>query len=195
MNQLAVRGSTSAIAEASGMSLAEAFVTIDLMVMIDVSGSMNTSDASHGSKRVTRKELANLHLARLQQKHNGKIGVIAFADRAEYLPGGNIEGVHLGSGTNMLEGLLLAKTAADAGINLAMISDGEPNYDIAEKTINLAKKLTVPIHCIYVGREGGLGLEYLHTLAQAAGHGGTAKKSSATGGFGQELNDVILLLK
>lgn len=188
-----VKGSTTQVAQAQGMSLAQAFVSVDVMVVIDLSGSMDMQDAPSGGGIISRRSAAREQLEKLQYDHAGRIGLIAFADRAEYLPGGNIDGVDVGGGTDMLEGLRMAMPASNAGIPLVVISDGEPNWGLEEDCLALAGLMQSPLHCIYVGPEGGRGFAFLQRLARAAGDYGKARTSTTIGEFLQEIESTLLL--
>jgi len=192
MTNKIVKGSTTQVAHAEGMSLAQAFVTVDLMVVIDLSGSMHTRDAPSGGGIISRRSAAREQLEKLQYDHAGRIGVIGFADQAEYLPSGNVDDVNVGGGTNMMSGLQMAVAASDAGIPLVVISDGEPNWGQEDDCIALARLLQSPLHCIYVGPEGGLGFAFLRQLAAAAGNQGTAKTSTEIGQFLDDVERMLL---
>jgi len=190
MNNLTiVTGSTADLAQKANISLAEAFMEVEVMVVLDVSYSMKADDAP-GNK--TREQYAQEQLTTLQQRYAGKVGLIAFADRAAYLPGGYVENVGLGSSTAISAGLQEAMGSSQALIPIFLITDGEPNYDDEEKTIKLAQELPGPLHCIYVGPEGGEGYFFLQRLGKAAG-AESVKKATEIGSFLNELQDVLLL--
>jgi Mg-chelatase subunit ChlD len=194
MNNIIVTGSTTDLAQQEEISLAQAFVNVDIMIVIDLSGSMDMNDAKdiHGN-RATRRRAAETQLQKLQRDHAGKVGVIGFADHAQYLPNGSIEGIDVGGTTDMLKGLQLAETANRAGIPTVLISDGEPNYDVEHECVQLAHSLVSPLHCIYVGPENGSGLQYLQQLATSAVSGSTAQKTSDVGNFLNQVEETLLL--
>jgi len=188
-NQIVVAGSTAALAEKADISLAEAFMEVEVMVVIDVSASMSYYDAPGGK---SREAYAQEQLMTLQQRYAGKIGLIAFAERAAYLPGGYIVNDGLGGSTNISEGLLQAMVASEAMIPVFLITDGEPNYGDEERTIQVAQMMPGPLHCIYVGPEGGEGYAFLQRLGKVT-NARTVKKASEIGNFLNELQDVLLL--
>ena len=86
MNNLAtVPGSINAIAQQSGKSIAETFVSADVIVIVDTSGSMGQHDSTGGQ---TRYDVACKELANLQASLPGKIAVLAFSDDVQFCPSG-----------------------------------------------------------------------------------------------------------
>lgn len=170
-----VPGSLQAIATANNSSIAEAFVSADTIVIVDVSGSMEQRDVlarrasweagittTYGASRYDQ---ACVELAQLQQTLPGKIAVIAFSDDARFCPAG--VPVFQGCGTDLAAALRFVHVADDCGIRFIVISDGFPND--ADEALREARRFKSRIDTIYVGPEGGAGAAFLRRLAEASG--------------------------
>lgn len=163
MNTAIVPGSLSAIARQENKSIAETFVNVDLVVIVDTSGSMFTHDSRGGKSRY---KTACEELAALQASHPGKIAVLSFANSAIFCPSG--VPTYLSGGTNMAGALQFAKIADVPGMQFILISDGEPNDE--QETLAVAKTYRNKISTIYVGPEDQpAGREFLRRLAAATG--------------------------
>lgn len=185
MTNAIVSGSLAAIAQRDGMSLAASFLSCDVLVLIDQSGSMSARDAHGGQSRF---DAADAELTRLQRENAGKVAVISFSNRVEFCPGGmpNREG----GSTNMAAALDFAHVA-DGVCQIVLISDGEPDEE--GKTLAAARRFTSPIHTIYIGpADGGAwgGREFLERLARATG--GRAFKSTAPGLLADGVEQLLL---
>jgi len=183
MSNAIIPGSLSHIAKRKNQSLAESFLSADVIVLLDDSGSMSTNDAPNG---MSRREAAKRELVRLQKQHPGKIALICFADEVVFCPHGDT--VPCGGGTDMAKALGFVKVADDCGIKIILISDGAPNDE--QETLQVAATFTSRIDCIFVGREGGSGQEFLDRLMKLTG--GKRYKADAPGMLGV---GVELLLK
>lgn len=164
MNQTAiVSGSLASLARQNNTSIAESFLNADVIVIVDVSGSMNQSDARNGQRRY---DVACQELARLQRELPGKIAVVAFSDHAEFAPGGVPP--YSGAGTNLAGALQFVKVA-DGLVKFVVISDGIP--DDEERALATARQFQSKIHTIYVGPEDdfGGGRRFLEKLAATSG--------------------------
>jgi len=168
-NAIIVTGSVSAIAKRDNIGLAEAFMGVDCVVLVDTSGSMCATDARGGRSRY---EVACDELAALQAQMPGKIAVISFSDTAVFCPGGVPE--FLQQTTNLKGALVFAQPYDVAGMRFVVISDGSP--DDEQGAINVAATFTGRIDTIYVGPEGGAGAEFLRRLAAA--HAGQSVKAA-----------------
>ncbi len=164
-------GSLRAIATRDGMSLAESFLSVDALLVCDMSGSMSDRDAPGG---VTRYEAAERELRQLQAQLPGKVAVVAFSSTTEFCPGG--VPTRLGGGTDMAAALRFV-LPADGTAQIILISDGEP--DSESETLAVARQFTGDIDTIYIGPERGPGREFLSRLARATG--GNAVQSAAPG--------------
>lgn len=156
-----VTGSLTAISQQANQSLAESFLSVDVLLIVDMSGSMTANDA----RGRTRHEVATEELNRLQSEMPGKIGVISFSNNVQFCPSGSP--VPEFGGTDMAKALRFVKLADGLGIRLILISDGEP--DDPGKTLNVAKTFKSKIDTIYIGPELGRGREFLQRLAALTG--------------------------
>lgn len=160
-----IPGSLSAIAQSSGVSIAESFINADTIILIDVSGSMSIADAEMEGKPIARYARACAELARLQRTMAGKIAVIAFSDSATFCPGG--VPTHPAGTTALAEALRFARIADDGEMRYVVVSDGEP--DSEREALAEAKRYTSKISTVFVGPPGGTGEEFLQRLARASG--------------------------
>jgi len=163
MQTAMVVGSIAQIAMQERKSIAETFVSCDAIVIVDVSGSMSSPDSRSGRRRY---DVALEELARLQRDLPGKIGVIAFSDYAQFVPGGVPP--FLAGGTDLTGALKFAKVADVPGMRFVVISDGEP--DDARSALEIARTYRNRIDTIHVGPESDLrAREFLRELATASG--------------------------
>lgn len=163
MTTAIVPGSIQAIATQAGKSLAQSFINVNLVVIVDTSGSMAAQDSRGGKSRY---DAACGELAAIQAQRPGKIAVIAFSDDAVFCPSG--VPIYLGGGTDMAKALQFAKIADTPGMQFILISDGEP--DDENKTMAAAKTFKNRISTIYAGPEANpIGREFLQRLAAATG--------------------------
>jgi Mg-chelatase subunit ChlD len=177
-----VPGSLSAVANRDNLSLAESFLSVDVLLVVDMSGSMLSDDAPGG---IARHEAATAELRRLQASMPGKIGVIAFSSHTEFCPSGIPTPMF--SGTDLAGALRFIKPADGLGIRIIIISDGQP--DDAGGALAVARQFKSRIDTIYIGPEYGGGQEFLRKLAAASG--GKFVKSDEIGMLAQP---VTLLL-
>lgn len=184
-NTAIIPGSLSAIAQQSSKPLAETFLNVDLLILVDMSGSMESHDAPGGKSRY---QAAEEELARIQGMQPGKIGVIAFSSYPVFCPGGIP--TRLGGSTDMAEALKFVKAADDCGIRFILISDGQP--DSGPETLQVAKRFKTKIDTVYIGPEADLmgGRKFLEQLAAATG--GKSIKSDAPGMLGKPVERLLL---
>lgn len=161
-NQALVPGSLSSIAKERNRSLAESFLSVDVLLIVDVSSSMLSPDAPGNRKRY---DVAVEELKRLQADMPGKIGVVAFSDSVQFCPRGHPTG-SFGS-TDMARALQFVQPADGTGVRFILISDGEP--DSGDDTLRVAKTFKTHIDTVYIGPEGRRGREFLKRLAAATG--------------------------
>jgi hypothetical protein len=157
-----VYGSLQDIAQREKKPIAETFLSVDALVMVDTSGSMMMNDCQNNRSRY---DLACEQLIRLQGDLPGKIGVISWDSGARFCPGG-VPTSPCG-GTDMAGVLRFVKPADNTSIKLILISDGEP--DDEDKALKLAGQFKSKIDTIYCGPESGYGREFLRKLAMATG--------------------------
>jgi len=163
MTTAIIPGSLSAIAKQENKSIAETFVNADLIVIVDTSGSMASSDSRGGKSRY---DVACEELAYLQSNHPGKIAILAFSSDVQFCRSGIP--AYFGGGTDMAKALQFAKIADVPGMQFVLISDGEP--DSPEQTLQIAATYKNKISTIYVGPEGyPHGRDFLNRLAAATG--------------------------
>lgn len=153
-----VPGSVSALAQQNGVSLAESFLNVDNVILVDVSSSMDMHDAPGGRSRY---EAALAELAALQAALPGKIAVIAFSSSTVFVPGGAPP--LLGGGTHLAEALRFAQLADAPDMRFVVISDGEP--DSTDAALAVAAEYQGRIDTVYVGPEVGYGRDFLRRLA------------------------------
>jgi Mg-chelatase subunit ChlD len=158
-----VPGSLSALAQQTGKSLAESFLSCEIVILVDTSGSMDSRD-SRGNR--SRYEVACEELSQLQRAMPGAIGIVAFSDRVEFCPAGIP--TYFGGGTDLAGGLRFIKIADLPGMRFVVISDGEPQ-DEAE-ALRVARTFKSRIDVIFCGPEDRpAGRDFLQRLAAASG--------------------------
>lgn len=163
MTNAIVPGSLQAISTLNNRSLAETFVSCDVLILVDTSGSMNSRDSRGGKSRY---DVACEELARLQADMPGKIGVLSFSDTTVFCPGG--QPIYLGSSTNLRGALEFTKVADVTGIRFVVISDGQP--DDGAGALRVAAQYKGRIDTVYVGPENeNSGRDFLAQLAKANG--------------------------
>jgi Mg-chelatase subunit ChlD len=158
-----VKGSLGQIAAQTGQSIAQTFLSCDVIVICDTSASMDAKDSTAGRSRYDQ---ACWELAELQGSHPGKIGVISFSDSAVFCPSGTP--LNLGGSTDLAGALKYAKIADQPGaMQFIIISDGQP--DSPEDALRVAANYHNKIDTIFVGPENGHGRDFLKRLAAASG--------------------------
>lgn len=164
MNNGLVKGSIGAIAKQTDQSIAQTFLSCDVVVLVDTSGSMDNHDSVGGVSRYTQ---ACNELASLQASMPGKIGVIAFSHNVMFCPNG--VPYDFGGSTDLKGALKFAKVADVPGaMRFIVISDGQP--DDPEGALKVAKTYQNKIDVIYCGPESyPVGREFLERLAKASG--------------------------
>lgn len=169
MSNALVPGSLQAIAQQSGQSLAESFLSADAIILVDTSGSMDARDVptTTWEQQVMRSryEAACDELRKLQAALPGQVVVVAFSDRPEFAPGGVPR--YIGSGTDLARALAFVHAADGCDMRFIVISDGQPNDQ--EAALREAKKFRSRIDTVFVGPEGDLGAAFLKKLADASG--------------------------
>lgn len=163
-NTQIVPGSLQALAQQSGQSLAESFLSADAIVIVDVSGSMADRDVRSRPGKM-RYEVACEELRKLQVQLPGKVAVVAFSDTATFSPGG--VPTFDCAGTNLAGALQYVYVADDCGITFYVISDGQPNDEAA--ALAQARLFKSTINTVFIGNEGDSGADFLRRLAQASG--------------------------
>lgn len=164
MNNQIIPGSLGAIAHQNNKSIAETFLSCDIIVIVDCSGSMSTTDSRGGKSRA---DVANAELAALQNNLPGKIAVIGFANDTQFCPSGIPTAP--GASTDMEKALKFVKIADPIpDMKFFLISDGQP--DDEQATLRVARTFKNKINTIYVGPEDTpTGRDFLQKLAKATG--------------------------
>lgn len=185
MSNLSILGSQSDLAQKNNMSLAETFLNVDLVALVDISGSMQTNDAGNGKSRW---DVAQDHLTKLQGKYQGKIALIEFASFVEFRPNGKLSPAN--GGTNLTDALKFVKIADDCGIKIIVVSDGKPDNE--QTALTQATRFTSKIDAIYCGDENDHegGRAFLQRLVNATG--GQLITSVTTGAIGDGLETLLL---
>lgn len=152
--QTSVQGSVYDLAFRSGEQVEAIVANAEVVVMIDISSSMNDG---YSPSRFDRAVEA---LTQIQTQYPGKVLVISFNDVARY----ELSGVpaQASGSTNMTSALELAKQFDDTGMRFILISDGEPNDP--NGTRRFAEEFIDPIDTIYIGPDSGRGLEFLRSI-------------------------------
>lgn len=183
MNNLAVvPGSINAIAQQTGKSIAETFVSADCIVIVDTSGSMGAHDSTGGQ---TRYNVACKELANLQGSLPGKIAVLAFSDDVQFCPSG--VPTFLSGRTDLEKALKFAKIADVGQMKFILISDGQPDDERAALTMARAYKNKIDV--IFVGPESdNTSRAFMNKLASVTGG------KSVTADKAKELQSTITFL-
>lgn len=162
MSQALTVGSLQQVANQAGQTVAETFLSVDALLVLDISDSMTTKDCPGLQERYA---VAVRELRRLQETLPGKLGVIQFNHRAEFIPSGTPD---FPSGTTDVAGALeFIKPVDGCGIRIILISDGEP--DNGPLALEVARKFKTKIDTVYIGPEMGSGAEFLRRLSALTG--------------------------
>lgn len=161
MNTQIVQGSLSQIAQQNKTSIAETFLNANVIILVDVSGSMSQNDARGGRSRY---DVACDELKNLQASLPGKLALLSFSDDVKFCPSGIP--FDEGNMTNLAKALKFAKVADVKDMRFIVISDGEP--DDEQAALAVAKTYKNRIDTIFVGSEGGSGQVFLKKLASAS---------------------------
>lgn len=158
-----VPGSLSALAQQNNMSVAESFLSADVVILVDVSGSMAARDSRGGRSRY---DIALEELARLQKSLPGRIAVVSFSNEAKFCPGGVPQ--YDGGGTYLTEALNFVQIA-DGTVRFIVVSDGCPENE--RSALAVARQMTSQIDTVFVGPENDIegGRAFLEKLAHARG--------------------------
>ena len=177
-----IPGSLASQAANTGQSIAQTFVSADVIVLVDTSSSMSQSD---GYEQKSRYERACDELAKVQASLPGKIAVLSFADFTLFCPSG-IPTQPCGM-TDLTGALKFAKIADLDGMQFIVISDGEPNEE--SSALQVASTYRNKIDTIYIGPERGSGQNFLERLAQSSG--GRVKKNFSAVRLGETIKGLL----
>lgn len=164
MSRSIVKGSLGAISKENNQSLAESFLSCDVLLICDMSTSMSDKDAPGG---ISRFEAAERDVIRLQEKYQGRVALVCFSSTVQFCPNGIPLG--FGGGTDLIQALNFIKPADDCDIKLILISDGEPQDK--DESLRLGATFKSKIDVVYVGPENDLygGKEWLRKFANITG--------------------------
>ena len=185
MTRAITAGSLASISKNENMTLAESFLSVDAILVVDMSGSMAANDAPGG---LSRYKAAENELQQLQSSMPGKVAVVAFSSTTQFCPGGIPP--RLGGSTDMAAALRFV-LPADGVAQIVLISDGEPDSESA--TLAVAREFEHKIDTVYIGPESGYyarGRSFLEKLAAATG--GQAMKSAAPGLLKEQVESLLL---
>ena len=180
-----VKGSLQSQANKLQISVAQAFLDAEIIVLLDVSASMLVRD--HDSASDTRYKRACNQLAKLQSENPGKVALVCFDDQQTFEASGIAR--YPGASTDIAGALSFVHKADDCGIRFVLISDGEPNDETS--ALAEARKFKSTIHTIYIGPEGGYGADFLRRLSALTGG---QFSNSGVAGIGQLSQTVQNLL-
>ncbi len=172
MSKSIVKGSISDMADKMGTSLAESLMSAEILVLLDVSYSMDAQDARNGK---SRHSVAHEELINLQETNEGKIALVCFSDTVITCFDGNP--VRANGSTNLTEGLNSIRMVDGTDIKIIVISDGEPNSE--SRALETARTFSSKINTLYIGPESGGGRRFLEKLANQSG--GQSLKSEEIG--------------
>lgn len=158
------RGSLSETQRQRGVSFATAFLSVEAILVVDVSGSMAQRDVAGEGSLTSRHAEAQRQLTRLQARFPGRLALVAFSDNAEFCPDGQLPDVQ--SSTNLYGALQFIAPADGTGIRIICVSDGAP--DDPASALALAKKMESKIDAIHIGSDER-GRRFMEELARASG--------------------------
>lgn len=157
-------GSVKDVARARNISLAEAFMGVDHIAILDVSGSMEICDAGQGHEQ--RHDVAERELRSLQEKYPGQIALIVYSSEVKYCPNGVPD--RLNGGTSTAAALRYVQIA-DGALDFFLISDGHPS-DSAEESYRVASTFKSHINTIYIGPEHDFEAQaFMRKIAELSG--------------------------
>ena len=172
MNKI-IKGSISDIAKKKNQSPAQSLLSCSLLVLLDVSYSMNSRDAREG---MSRHELAEEELIHLQGTNEGKIALVCFSSSVQVCFDGRP--IIANGGTNLAKGLEQIKMVDGTGIKILVISDGQPDNE--QRALEVAGTFSSPINTLHIGPETDIrGKAFLDRLS--AKSGGKSMKSKEIG--------------
>lgn len=179
-----VYGSLQDVAQRSNKTVAETFLSVDALVMVDTSGSMACNDCQNNRSRY---DLACEQLIKLQRDLPGKVGVISWNSYQNFCAGGIPTSPTMG--TDLAGVLKFIKPADGTSIKLILISDGEPDNET--DALRLAGQFKSKISTIFVGPENSHGRAFLQKLAALTGGKSTTQSISELGQLSQTVKGLL----
>ena len=167
------KGSVLDKANETGITLEEAIMDAEAVIIVDVSGSMGAYIQDNAVVKFdrplqgkTRYDLAVEALEHYQIQLKGKILVVAFSSTTVFCANGYPS--YLGGTTKMDIALEFCRAADDIpGMNFILISDGEP--DDPQSALREARKYKNKIHTVFIGDKHWGGEVFLKELSDATG--------------------------
>jgi von Willebrand factor type A domain len=180
----AITGSILDMATKNGVSIAETFMSVDAVILVDVSGSMSDCDTASGDSRY---DVALKELEVLQADLPGKLAVCEFSDKAKFAVGGIP--VNRGGMTDMVKALEFVKKVDGCGIKIILISDGEPDDERA--TLKIAETFETKIDTVFIGQENSPGRKFLQELSKRTGGISVCQKTAKLHFLGTNLKLLL----
>lgn len=159
-----VKGSLQSVANKQAITVAQAFVDAEIIVLLDVSVSMTARDGYPYNLDSRFKKACN-QLAKLQSEDPGKVALVCFDDRQTFESSGIGRQPH--GSTDIAGALSFVHKADGTGMQFVLISDGEPDNE--ESALDQAKQFKSKVHTIYIGPENGQGADFLKRLSAVTG--------------------------
>lgn len=159
-----VKGSLQSQANKQAITVAQAFIEAEIVVLLDVSASMTAQDGYPYNLDSRHRKACN-QLAMLQKDNPGKVALVCFDDRQTFEASGI--GRQPNGSTDIAGALSFVHKADGTGMRFVLISDGEP--DCEELAIAMAQQFKSKISTIYIGPEGGQGADFLRRLSAVTG--------------------------
>lgn len=168
MTTALVKGSLQDTMDRKRITVADAMLDVELVVVLDCSGSMNASvtNSYQGGYR-TKRQVATRELETLQNDKPGRVALVTFSDDVEFQPSGRPP--NAGGCTSMHRALKFVKDLDDIGMKLCLISDGGPTDATPEEVVKLAATFKSGISTIYIGPETDKGAELMRRIAEVSG--------------------------
>lgn len=163
-------------------SAADPALLSDVLLLLDVSGSMNERTKDFSTK------LDNLKDA-ISDPSYQNCKKVAFTDHAYEVSNQGVANLYPMGGTNL--GGALSYCASFNPKSILLVSDGMP--DSEAEAIREAKRLGVPINVIYIGPENSRGAEFLKKLSNMTS-GKSVTVAADIINFGGELAGKIRLM-
>jgi len=162
-----VKGSLQSQANKLNITVAQAFLNAEIVVLMDCSASMTIQDDTnpHHAMHRSRYQKACNQLAKLQSENPGKVCLISFSDTQEFSPSGIAKWPN--GSTDIAGALQFIKPVDGLDCKLVLISDGEPDFE--HEALQVAKTFKSKIHTIYIGPENGSGADFLKRLSAVTG--------------------------
>jgi hypothetical protein len=178
-------GSLQETANQSGVPMENAFMNVQHVILMDVSGSMGTSDVPGFTDRY---DAALKQLESLQKMLPGKIALICFGSEVVFCPGGYPN--RLGGGTDLTSALTMLEPLDGTDVQFYVITDGHPNSP--DTALKLAGTFETKVNTIYIGPDTGYDSSgYRFCMELSALKGGKAVKTKETGKFEEDFIKML----